>query len=130
MPKPCTNSDISATPHLASPLRDITHACDGNTDSFYHSVHKDDSARTYSPFFTIQLEGLSTIKTITVVNVHTGAYCKTHSVPCTSRIDGAKVEVLKGKFVYLVQLKVSKKCSTIDHDQSWNTWPTSDFDNN
>ena len=91
---PCSDTDINATPHLPTPLRDTVHACDGNTDSFYHSVHLDPADISYNPFFMIQLEGISKVKRVTVVNVHTGAYCKTHSQQCIDRIDGAIVEVL------------------------------------
>ena len=49
-----------------------------------------------SPHFTIQLEGVYSIKTITVVNVHTGAYCTHNPAECISRINGAKVEVMEG----------------------------------
>ena len=75
-------------------MRDAVHACDGNTDSFYHSEQVR-SWETQSPFFTMQLGGTYSIKTITVVNVHTGLYCKWNAKACTERIDGAKVEVLK-----------------------------------
>ena len=95
---PCSETDVNATPHLTTPLRDIKHACDGNTDSFYHSEQVGYWQR-HSPFLTVQLDGTSRIKTVTVVNVLTGAYCKTHGAPCTDRINGAKVEILTaGKF--------------------------------
>ena len=90
---PCSRDDITATPHLTSPLRDSVHACDGNTDSFYHSVQVQ-SWEKASPFFTIQLDGTYRVKTITVVNVHTGGYCVWNPKDCTERINGAKVEVL------------------------------------
>ena len=89
--KPCPRSSITATQHMTSPLRDTVHACDGDTGTFYHSVEK----QAASPFFTIQLASISRIKTITVVNVHTGAHCRNNAKDCTERIDGAKVEVLK-----------------------------------
>ena len=92
--KPCSISDVTATRHLISPLRDKIEACDGNTSTFYHSVF--DRGVAASPFFTLNLGGTFLIETITVVNVHTGAYCKTHGKHCTERINGAKVEVLNG----------------------------------
>ena len=90
---PCSRSDIMATQHLTSPLRDTIHACDGNTDTFYHSEQVQ-SGETHSPFFTIFLNSSYMIGTVTMVNVHTGAHCNNDPVDCTGRIDGAKVEVL------------------------------------
>ena len=90
---PCSRSDIRATQHLTSPLRDSIHACDGNTDTFYHSEQVK-SGRTHSPFFTVMFDDDYKIKTITVVNVHTGVHCNNDPADCTGRIDGAKVEVL------------------------------------
>ena len=91
--KPCMASDIIATAHLTSPYRPHTDACDGNMDSFYHSVQVE-SWETQSPFLTIMLDGTYGINKITVVNVHTGGYCDYLPVDCTERIEGAKVEVL------------------------------------
>ena len=100
--KPCSISDINATEHLTNThvTRDKIHACDGNTDSFYHSIEKTEER---NPFITISLNGTFVIKTITVVNVHTGGYCKDPSTTkdCTERINGAKVEVLTGLLVIL-----------------------------
>ena len=101
---PCSRDDITATQHLTSPLRDSVHACDGNTDSFYHSEQVE-SWEKASPFFTVKLDSTSRIKTITVVNVHTGGYCEWNAKDCTLRIDGAKVEVLDaGKEQFNLQL--------------------------
>lgn len=91
--KPCSESDVTATQHLPDPLRDKIDACDGNTDTFYHS--KDDIGEK-NPHLTLSLDGTYVIKTITVVNVHTGAYCESNPVHCTERITGAKVELLAG----------------------------------
>ena len=91
--KPCSESDVTATQHLPDPLRDKIDACDGNTDTFYHS--KDDIGEK-NPRLTLSLDGTYVIKTITVVNVHTGAYCESNPVHCTERINGAKVELLAG----------------------------------
>ena len=84
-----------------SPLRDSIHACDGNTDTFYHSVQVD-SGRRHSPYFAVQFDNTYSIETVTVVNVHTGAHCNNNPVSCTRRIDGAKVEVLTASMFELV----------------------------
>ena len=78
---------------MVSPLRDTIHACDGDTDTFYHSEQPESGTR-HSPFFTVQFDNTYRIETITVVNVHTGAHCDNDPADCTGRIDGAKVEVL------------------------------------
>ena len=78
---------------MVSPLRDTIHACDGDTDTFYHSEQPESGTR-HSPFFTVQFDDVYRIETITVVNVHTGAHCDNDPADCTGRIDGAKVEVL------------------------------------
>ena len=97
--KPCLISDINATEHLtnARVTRDKIDACDGNTSTFYHSI---ENTGERNPFLTIGLNGTFAIKTITVVNVHTGAHCKSHAHGCTMRIDGAKVEVMLGLLVF------------------------------
>ena len=99
--KPCTDSDVIAAAHLKTPLRPKKHACDENTDTFYHSL-----GRLDSPYLTIQLNDTYKITKIIVVNVHTGQYCLTHAEDCTKRIDGAKVEVLTAG----IRLKRLKKC--------------------
>ena len=102
---PCSRSDITATQHLTDPLRDTVHACDGDTDTFYHSEQVAES-ETHSPFFTIQLDSTYRIKTITVVNVHTGGFCEGSPKDCTERIDGAKVEVLTaGTYVSFANIR-------------------------
>ena len=93
MPKPCSRSDIDATQHFESPLRDTIHACDGDTDTFYHS-EQPPSGTMRNPFFTVQFDSTYRIDTIIVVNVHTGGHCDNAPADCTGRIDGAKVEVL------------------------------------
>ena len=97
--KPCSVSDVTATEHLTNPLRHKIHACDGDTDTFYHSQWVE--GVNSSPFFTLQLGDTFHIKTITVVNVHTGNYCTNNPVDCTERINGAKVEVLAGLKLYI-----------------------------
>ena len=101
--KPCSISDITATQHLISPLRDKIHACDGDTSTFYHSVY--DQGEDASPFFTLQLGCTFLIETITVVNVHTGRHCersKEDAKDCTERINGANVQVLAGPLVLML----------------------------
>ena len=93
--KPCSTSEVTATEHLKNPLRESTDACDGDTKTFYHS---NQSIKERNPFLTIGLNGTFAIKTITVVNVHTGEYCTNNAKDCTERINGAKVEVLTGLF--------------------------------
>ena len=101
MPKPCSRSDVDATQHLESPLRDTIHACDGDTDTFYHSEHPESGTR-HSPFFTVQFDNTYRIETITVINVHTGEHCDNSPADCTGRINGAKVEVLTAGILELV----------------------------
>ena len=109
VPIPCSRSDIDATQHLMSPLRGSTHACDGDTDTFYHSVQVE-SGRRHSPYFTIQLDNTYKIQTITVVNVHTGVHCNNDPADCTGRINGAKVEVLKQGILELVIKNHDHQC--------------------
>ena len=92
--KPCSVSDVTATEHLTNPLRDKIHACDGDTSTFYHSQWTE--GVNSSPFFTLLLGDTFHIKTITVVNVHTGDHCNNNAQDCTERINGAKIEVLTG----------------------------------
>ena len=91
--KPCSGSDIIATDHLRGPRRDVFHACDGSTSSFYHSKQ---NIGERNPYWIIHLRGTFSIETITVVNVHTGRYCLGQPRDCTERLNGAKVEVLQG----------------------------------
>ena len=93
--RPCSDSDVTATAHLDNEEKfKLSKACDGNTNTFYHSKQVDSSER-HSPFFTIQLpESNFKIRRVTVVNVHTGLYCISLPRQCTERIKGAKVEVL------------------------------------
>jgi hypothetical protein len=87
----CSNNDVDATDHL-KPERRKTKACDGDNDSFYHSLQD-----TANPFLTLKLHSNHRIKKITVVNVHTGDYCKGHPKECTERLHGALVGVLTGR---------------------------------
>ena len=98
--KPCSDSDVTATQHLAKPLRDKIHACDGDTETFYHSIF---GTQERNPNLILSLNGTFVIKTITVVNVHTGEFCESdyeNAKICTERINGAKVEVLAGLYPY------------------------------
>ena len=117
VPIPCSRSDIDATEHLMSPLRDSIHACDGDTDSFYHSVAAD-SGRRHSPYFTVQFDNTYSIETITVVNVHTGVHCNNDPRDCTGRIDGAKVEVLTASMFELV---IKKNSEFPDYAGGWDS---------
>ena len=105
--KPCLISDINATEHLtnARVTRDKIHACDGNTSTFYHSI---ENTGDRNPFFTISLNGRIVIKTITVVNVHTGKHCIHDAQDCTMRIHGAKVEVMLGLLVFCLNHMITK----------------------
>ena len=112
--KPCSLRDIRATLHLKNPQRDIFHACDGLTRTFYHSSQ---TVGTRNPFWIIHLRGTFSIETITVVNVHTGTFCLNNARDCTERLNGAKVEVLQGMShgIYL-PLTTSRSIS-----YAWNT---------
>ena len=96
--KPCLKSDVTATQHLTSPLKQEIDACDGDTDTFYHSIENTDER---NPFLAVSLGENFLIKKITVVNVHTGNFCTDNPGDCTERINGAKVEVLKGLELYI-----------------------------
>ena len=93
--KPCSISEVTATENFENPPRERTDACDGDTETFYHS---NQSIGERNPFLTVSLNGTHVIKTITVVNVHTGLHCRDYPKHCTERINGAKVEVMSGLF--------------------------------
>ena len=93
--KPCQAVNVEATTALEhSENRTNTKACDKQNSTFYHSAREQTD-----PHLTIKLEKTYFIKTITVVNVHTGDYCQTNDtkLKCIKRLDGATVEILKGK---------------------------------
>ena len=89
--RPCSDGDITATRRLLGYYPD--YACDRKNNTMYHSMQVA-SQQTHSPFFSIRLDSTCWVKTITVVNVHTGTFCIKHPKLCTDRINGAKVEVL------------------------------------
>ena len=97
--KPCKGANVTAAEALENRSdRDKTKACDGvegegPDDDFYHSA-----ANIPYPYITLDLRESYLVETITVVNVHTGAYCANTPIKCIMRLDGAMVEVLKGKF--------------------------------
>ena len=98
--KPCSDSHVTATQHFINLLRVKTDACDGDTDTFYHSIEE---PQERNPNLTLSLNGTFVIKTITVVNVHTGGFCESDDEKakiCTKRISGAKVEVVAGLYPY------------------------------
>ena len=96
MKKPCKRSRIDASEALAlanvNTDCSVERACDGNTDSFYHSI--EDNIK--DPFFKLSLGGSFMIKKITVVNVHKGGHCNKNPSDCTSRLNGSLVEVISG----------------------------------
>ena len=49
---PCSYSDVHATAHLTNPSIPTIHACDGNSDTFYHSVTVNEDEE-HDPFITI-----------------------------------------------------------------------------
>ena len=86
--KPCSTGDASATDHLTDPLREQVLACDDDTNTFYQSLEVD------SPFFTVEFDDDYEIRKIEVINAYTGEDCVANPTDCTSRLNGAKVEVL------------------------------------
>ena len=100
--KPCSGSVVTATQHLMSPLREKVNVCDGNPGTFYHSILRKEEET--SPSILVHLGGTYRIMKITVVNVHTGSYCAGQPEKCVKRLDGAKVEVLAGRKIGIVDL--------------------------
>ena len=96
VPKPCLATDASATEHLTDPLREQVLACDDDTTTFYQSLEVD------SPFFTVEFDKNYEIRKIEVINAYTGEDCAANPTDCTSRLHGAKVEVLTSSMLQLI----------------------------
>ena len=94
--KECSDSDVEATEALKTD-RSKARVCDRDKTTFYHSEQGSNGNGVQNPYLTLNLNGNYRITTITVVNVHSGAYCRDEPMLCVKRLDGALIEVLAGK---------------------------------